>query len=81
MIAVFFLKELEMLSNCMNLLTSMKRHRVKMCRHITQSSGLTKTILQGAVQEEGEEADRGDEFLVHVTSSKVNLSFLPCPFK
>ena len=33
-----------------DLLTSVKRHKLKWCGHVTRSSGLAKTILQGTVQ-------------------------------
>ena len=33
-----------------DLLTSVKRHKLKWYRHTTRSSGLAKTILQGTVQ-------------------------------
>ena len=33
-----------------DLLTSVKRRKLEWCGHVTQSSGLAKTILQGTVQ-------------------------------
>ena len=33
-----------------DLLTSVKRHKLKQYGHVTRSSGLAKTILQGTVQ-------------------------------
>ena len=33
-----------------DLLTSVKRRRLKWCGHVTRSSGLAKTILKGTVQ-------------------------------
>ena len=43
-----------------DLLTTVKRHKLKWYGHVTRSSGLAKTILQGNSSKEGdEEADRG----------------------
>ena len=36
-----------------DLLTSVKRHKLKLNRHVTRSSGLVKTILQRTVQGRG----------------------------
>ena len=40
-----------------DLLTSVKRHKLKWYGHVTQSSGLAKTILQGTVKG-GRQRDR-----------------------
>ena len=40
------------------LLTYVKRRKLKWYGHVTRSSGLAKTILQGTVQGGDEEADR-----------------------
>ena len=42
-----------------DLLTSVKRRKLKWYWHVTQSSGLVKTILQGTVQEERRRVRQG----------------------
>ena len=55
-----------------NLLTSVKRRKLKWYGHVTRSSVLAKTILQGLQFKEGdEEADRGND---GKTTSKSGLA-------
>ena len=42
-------------------LISVKRRKLKSYGHVTRSSGLAKTVLQGTVQGGREEADRGND--------------------
>ena len=44
-----------------DLLTSMKRRKLKRYGHVTRSSGLAKTILQGTVQKERETKRQTEE--------------------
>ena len=53
-----------------DLLTSVKRRKLKWYGHVTRSSGLAKTILQGTVQRGDKEADRGND---GKTTSKSGL--------
>ena len=40
-------------------LTIVKRHKLQWCGHVSRSSGLAKTILQGTVKGEESKADKG----------------------
>ena len=42
-----------------NLLTMVKRHKLQWYGHVSRSSGLAKTILQGMVKGEEDKEDRG----------------------
>ena len=42
-----------------DLLTIVKKCKLQWCGHVSRSSGLAKTILQGTVKEGGDKADRG----------------------
>ena len=42
-----------------DLLTAVKRHKLQWYGHVSHSSGLAKTILQGTVKEGEDKADRG----------------------
>ena len=56
-----------------DLLSSVKRRKLKWYGHVTRSSGLAKTILQGIQFKEGdEEVDRGNN---GKTTSKSGLAF------
>ena len=44
-----------------DLLTSVKRRKLKWYGHVTQSSGLAKTILKEQYKEGGEESDRRND--------------------
>ena len=54
-----------------DLLTTVKRRKLKWYGHVTRSSGLAKTILQGTVKERDKEADRGND---GKTTSKSGLA-------
>ena len=54
-----------------DLLTTVKRRKLKWYGHVTRSSGLAKTIIQGIAQEEDEEEDRGND---GKTTSKSGLA-------
>ena len=42
-----------------DLLTTVKRRKLQWCGHVSRSSGLAKTILQGTVKGGKDKADRG----------------------
>ena len=42
-----------------DLLTTVKRHKLQWYGHVSRSSGLVKTILQGTVKGEEDKVDRG----------------------
>ena len=42
-----------------DLLTIVKRRKLQWCGHVSRSSGLAKTILQGTVKGEEDKADKG----------------------
>ena len=54
-----------------DLLTSVKRFKLKWYGHVTRPSGLSKTALQGQFKEGDEEADRGND---GKTTSKSGLA-------
>ena len=54
-----------------DLLTTVKRRKLKWFGHVARSSGLAKTILQGTFKEEDEDADRGND---GKTTSKSGLA-------
>ena len=59
-----------------DLLTSMKRRKLKWYGHITRSSGLAKTILQGTVQEgrrRGRQRKRWDDNIKEWTGLEWNV--------
>ena len=59
-----------------DLLTSVNRRKLKWYGHVTRSSGLAKTILQGIVQGTRRKVDRGNDGKT-ISNSGLALNGIP----
>ena len=61
---------------CEDLLTAVKRRKLKWYRHVTRSSGLAKTVLQGTVQggkRRGRQRKRWEDSIKEWTDREWNI--------